>query len=162
MIAFGAENKGITSYPFIESIQESGDRNRLEVIIQFAKIADKKEIDSRLPKALQDFLAKPSVVPMEPDGSERYLITFDWYLFYVVGNESHYSGFKGDFRGSWLTIVENSELLKLGEGFQYGYNNAECTKHYHLLTSGHVLDIITSSPPTIEKLPPLPDENLKN
>lgn len=162
MIALGAENKEITSYPFIESIQESGDWNRLEVIIQFAKIAEKKEIDSRLPKALQKLLAKPNVVPMEPDGSERYLITFDWYLFYVVGNESHYSGFRGDFRGYWLTMVENSELLKLSEGFQYGYNKADCTEHYHLLTSNQIIDVITSSPPTIEKLPPTFHEASKN
>lgn len=161
MIAFGAENKEITSYPFIESIQESGDWNRLEIIIQFGKVGE-KVIASHLPKYVQDLLSQPSVVATVPDDNERYLITFDWYLFYIVGNESHYTGFRGDYKGKWLTIVEDSELLKIGDAFQYGYNKAECTKHYHLLTSGHVLDIITSSPPTIEKLPPTFHEASKN
>lgn len=153
MLEFGSENKEITAKsqnpPFLLSLSDSCD-NELKIIIALSKQGEMgaRSENSNNPK-LREILA--SAYSVYADEDRVYEINFNDYIIYQIRNES-YTAFDSYniSKGKYLMIYEKSRLLDYYKDVIFDFDSERTErKHYGICTGNHIIDVISSEPPTI-------------
>lgn len=155
MIEFGNENKELKTAPFlIKAVEE--DDNCITFIVSSVVAGEKgKNTEDTDIEVLKELLTES--IPVYPDYNNLYKIVFKHYVLHQTRNESYTSWDNYEVRkGNYFIIFEKSRLLDyISEFVEKGIIEAYYPngyKHYGIYCQNHIIDIIATKEPIVEKM----------
>ncbi|MBQ8934911.1 MAG: hypothetical protein IJ049_00695 [Oscillospiraceae bacterium] len=155
MIEFGNENRELNTAPFLVKAIEETDNN-ITFIVSLPMEGEKgTAIDDAENLGIKELLAKS--MPIYPDDKNMYKIVFEHYVLHQTRNESYTSWDDYEVsKGKYFLLFEKSRLLdSVSQLVDVGIVDAYYPngyKHYGIYCQNHVIDIIATREPMIEKL----------